>query len=120
MALGGGSVSSQQVAKAAPISGSEDFWLTADRSGGSLPVTKTVAVGDHIALTLGGQARQLEVAAVREFAPSTTEIDTRSGHSYFVLVTARETASKDARSIRFVMEVEQKPAPAIGAQARAL
>jgi hypothetical protein len=119
-ALGTSITSGQQVAKLAPVSGTEDYWLTADRSGVSLAVTKTVSVGDHIALTLGGEDRQLEVAAVSEYAPKATEIDTRPSKSRFVLVTARDTASKDARSIRFVMEIEQKPAATIGAQARAL
>jgi hypothetical protein len=119
-ALGSSASTLQQVAKSAPIAGSEDFWLTADRTGGTLAVTKAVSIGDHIALTLGGQARQLEVAAVSEYAPKTTEIDTRAGQSHFVLVTARDTASKDARSIRFVMEIEQAPVPTIGKQARAL
>lgn len=109
-----------QVAKAAPVAGSEEFWLTASRNDGSLAVTKAISVGDRIALTLGGLNRQLEVAEVSEYAPKVTEIVSGSGPSHFVLVTARDTASKDARSVRFVMEVEQKPATAIGAQARAL
>ena len=119
-ALGGSVTAGQQVAKSAPVAGSEDFWLTASRSEGSLAVTKTVSVGDHIALTLGGQNRQLEVAAVSDYAPATTEIDTRSSTGHFVLVTARDTASNTASSIRFVMEIEQKPVTAIGDQARAL
>ena len=121
-ALNGTSPASQQLAKAAPVAGSEDFWLMSMRSEGNLPLTKTVAVGDRIALTLGGQDRKLEVAAVSEFAPKITEIDTRAGLSHFVLITARDTSSKDARSIRFVMEVEQTPGATITAQvaARAL
>jgi hypothetical protein len=119
-ALGSAALSQQQVAKSAPIAGTEDFWLTADRSSGSLAVTKAVSIGDHIALTLGGRDRDLEVAAVSEYAPKTTEIDTRAGKSHFVLVTARDTASKDARSVRFVMEIEQAPVATLGVQARAL
>jgi hypothetical protein len=119
-ALGSSVASQQQFAKSAPIAGTEDFWLTADRSGGSLAVTKAVSIGDHIALTLGGQARQLEVAAVSEYMPKTTEIDTRAGQSHLVVVTARDTASKDGGSIRFVMEIGQASVPVIGKQARAL
>ena len=119
-ALGTPAAVAQQIAKSAPIAGSEDFWLTADRSGGSLAVTKAVAIGDHIALSLGGQDRQLEVAAVSEYAPKTTEIDTRASQSRFLLVTARDTANKDARSIRFVMEIEQAPVATLGVQARVL
>lgn len=119
-ALGSPPTLQMQVAKSAPVAGTEDFWLTADRSGGSLAVTKAVSIGDHIALTLGGQARQLEVADVSEYAPKTTEIDTRARQTHLVVVTARDTASKNAGSIRFVMEIGQDPVPAIGAQARAL
>ena len=114
------SAASQQLAKSAPVAGSEEYWLTAGKTDGSLAATKTVSVGDRIALTLGGQDRQLEVAEVIDFAPKATAIDTRAGQGHFVLVTARDTASKDARSIRFVMEIDAKPIAAIGAQARAL
>jgi hypothetical protein len=107
----------EQIAKAPPVAGSEDFWLMSMRTPNGLPATKTVAVGDRIALTVGGQDRKLEVAAVSEFAPKVTEIDTRASTNHFVLITARDTASKDSRSIRFVMEVEQTPAAAIPAQA---
>ena len=110
----------QQAAKSAPISGSEEYWLTADRSGGSLPVTKAISVGDRIDLTLGGLDRQLEVASVSEYAPLATEIDTRSSKSRYILVMAREAGNKDARTVRFIMEVDSKSAPAIGTQARAL
>jgi hypothetical protein len=113
-------LSNQQIAKSAPVAGTEEYWLTADKAEGSLAVTRTVSVGDRIDLTLAGQDRQLEVAEVSEFAPQATAIDARARKGHFVLVTARDTANKDARSIRFVMEIEQKPVTAMGAQARAL
>lgn len=115
VALNGVPSAAQQVAKSIPISGSEEFWLTSMRSDGSLPVTRTVAVGDRIALSFGGQDRKLEVAAVSEFAPAITEIDTR-GQSRFVLVTARDSSNKGAPPIRFVMEVEHATAPGVAAK----
>jgi hypothetical protein len=116
--------SDQQIAKSAPVAGTEEYWLTADKADGSLAATKTVSVGDRIDLTLGGQDRQLEVAEVSDYAPkaagSSIGAAGRLGQNRFVLVTARETGNKDARSIRFVMEIEQKPVTAVGGQARAL
>jgi hypothetical protein len=114
----------QQLAKSAPVAGTEEYWLTAGKSDGSLAATKTVSVGDRIELNLGGQDRQLEVAEVSDFAPKATEnangIDTRADRGHFVLVTARDTSVKGSRSIRFVVEVDQKPVAAIASQARAL
>lgn len=101
------------VASAAPISGSEEFWLTAMRHDGNAPVTKTVSVGDQISLTLGGERRTLEVATVADFAPQVTQIDTSSGPSRFVLVTARDVNDASARPVRFVMEIEQGSAPVV-------
>ena len=119
-ALGSPVPSGLQVAKSAPVAGTEDFWLTASRAEGGLAVTKAVSVGDHFALTLGGQNRHFEVAAVSDYAPLTTEIDIRANQSRLVIVTARDTRASSTRSIRFVMEIEQNPVSAIGAKARAL
>ncbi len=93
-------------AKSAPISGSEDFWLSAMRQDGRSPMTKAVSIGDQISLSLGGERRTLEVAAVAEFTPKMTEIDTSSTHSRFVLITARDTSKRTGQPIRFVMEIE--------------
>ena len=117
LALNGTAEARQQVAKVAPVAGSEDFWLMSMRTENGLAVTKTVAVGDRIALTFGGQDRKLEVAAVSEFAPKITEIDTSAAKSHFVLITARDTASKDSRSVRFVMEIGPVPAAEVAVQA---
>ena len=103
----------KEVASAAPISGSEEFWLTAMRRDGNGPVTKTVSVGDQISLSLGGERRTLEVATVADFAPKVTEIDTSAGPSHFVLVTARDVNDMSARPVRFVMEFEQGVAPVV-------
>ena len=97
---------------AAPVSGSEDFWLSAMRDG-TAPVNKTVSVGDQISLNLGGVHRTLEVATVSDFAPQITQIDTSAGPSHFVLVTARDPNDSAARPIRFVMEIQQGGAPVL-------
>ena len=120
-ALGDTAPAQQRFAKATPVAGSEDYWLSAMRQEGGTPLTKTVSVGDHISLSLGGHDRQLDVSAVSEFAPTITEIDTSAGPNRFVLVTARDAGRADARPIRFVMEIEQTTAPLSGTKtARAL
>lgn len=95
-----------------PISGSEDFWLSAMRDG-TEPVNKTVSVGDRISLTLGGVHRTFEVTTVSDFAPQITQIDTSPGPSHLVLVTAHDVKDPSARPIRFVMEIEQGNAPVV-------
>jgi hypothetical protein len=103
----------KEIASAAPISGSEEFWLAAMRRDRNAPVTKTISLGDKISLTLGGERRTLEVATVADFAPQTTEIDTSAGPTHFVLVTARDVNDATARPVRFVMELEQGLAPLV-------
>jgi hypothetical protein len=100
------------VASATPVSGSEDYWLTAMRRDDSAPVTRTVSVGDEITLTLSGHRRTFAVSTVADFAPQITEIDTSAGPERFVLVTARDVNDPNARPIRFVMEMD-RAGPAI-------
>jgi hypothetical protein len=107
------SLPAKEVASSAPISGSEDFWLSAMRRDGNAPVTKTILVGDQISLTLGGERRTFEVATVADFAPQITQIDTSAGPSNFVLITARDVNDVSARPVRFVMELEQGVAPVV-------
>lgn len=96
----------KRIATKAPISGSESFWLTAMREDGSEPVSKAVAIGDKIAMTLDGKQRSLEVVSVSEFTPARTEIDTRSGSVRLVIVTMRDTQDNSHRPVRLVMELE--------------
>lgn len=111
-ALNRTSVQAKEVASAPPISGSEDFWLTAMRDG-TTPVNKTISVGDQISMNLGGVRRTLEVATVSDFSPQITQIDTSSVPSHLVLVTARDLGNTAARPIRFVMEIQQGGAPVV-------
>lgn len=104
-----------RVAKSVPVAGTEEYWLTAMGRDGSLPATKALAIGDHIGLSVRGQERDLEVSSVSDFAPAITEIDTRAKPVRFLLVTARDIADKDARPVRFVMEIEQT-GPDVAAQ----
>lgn len=105
---------SKEIASITPVSGSEDFWLTAMRRDDSSPITKAVSVGDQISLTLGGHSRTFAVATVSDFAPQITEIDTSAGPERFILVTARDVKNPDARPVRFVMEVDGANATIIG------
>ncbi len=98
-----------------PVSGSEEFWLTALANDGGQPVSKSVAIGDRISMTLDGVEKNLEVASVSEFDPKTTEIDTRARSVRLVLVTARDTNDSRARPIRFVMEIETAAESAVSA-----
>ncbi|WP_045836889.1 hypothetical protein [Hyphomicrobium sp. 99] len=103
-------------ANSAPISGSEDYWLTAMRDG-TTPVTKAISVGDQISMNLGGVRRTLEVATVSDFSPQITQIDTSSGPNHLVLVTARDLGDSAGRPIRFVMEIQQGGAPVLNGRA---
>jgi hypothetical protein len=107
------SLPAKELASAAPVSGSEEFWLSAMRRDGNAPVMKTVSIGDQISLNLGGERRTLEVATVADFAPQITQIDTSAAPSHFVLVTARDVNDAAARPVRFVMEFEQGAAPVV-------
>lgn len=106
----------KDVASIAPVSGSEDYWLTAMRRDDSTPITKAVSVGDQISLTLGGHNRTFAVASVSDFSPQITEIDTSAGPERFVLVTARDVKNPDERPIRFVMEIDGANATIIGSR----
>ena len=111
------SIPAKEIASAAPVSGSEEFWLSAMRRDGNAPVTKTINVGDRIALSLGGERRSLQVATVADFSPQITQIDTSAGPSHFVLVTARDVNDSSAPPVRFVMEFEQRVAPVVAGRA---
>lgn len=104
----------KQVAAATPISGSEDFWLTAMRRDDSAPMMKPISVGDEITLTLSGHHRTFAVATVSDFAPQITEIDTSPGPERFALVTARDVNDPNARPIRFVMELDRTNPTVVG------
>lgn len=99
--------------KPAPRVASEAEWLSALRPDGPAPVTKTVAVGDRIAMTLSGVERAFVVESVAEFTPEVrTVADTNATPSRFVLVTARDAKNATMKPIRFVMEIEGE-APAV-------
>lgn len=100
------------LAPATPVSGSEDFWLSAMRDG-TTPVTKAVSVGDQISLDLGGVHRTLEVSTVSDFTPQITQIDTSKTPTHLVLVTARDLNDSGARPVRFVMEIQQGGLPVV-------
>ncbi|HEX4415152.1 MAG TPA: hypothetical protein VH107_16080 [Lacipirellulaceae bacterium] len=111
------SLPAKQIASATaaqPISGSEDFWLSAMRDG-SAPIIKTISAGDQIALEIGGIHHTLEVSTVSDFTPQITQIDTSKAPSHLVLVTARDTSDPSAHPVRFVMEIQQGGLPVVAA-----
>lgn len=115
-ALTQASTPATSVASITPVSGSEDYWLSAMRRDDNSPITKAVAVGDQISLTLGGHNRTFAVSSVSDFAPQITEIDTSAGPEHFILVTARDVKNPTARPIRFVMEIDGANATIIGSR----
>lgn len=107
--------------KSVPMAGSEEFWLSALNKDGNFPLSKTVSIGDRITMTLGGIDRQMDVAAVTNFEPQITTIDTASSLTRLVLVTARDTRDSASRPVRFVMEIDNGDASLVAAKpARAL
>ncbi len=115
-----------RISSARPVSGSEDYWLSAlssdaVRGDANTPLVRTLAIGDEIDLTVGGQRRTYEVQTVSEYAPKLTTIDTAGGKSRVVLVTARDKKMPAERAIRFLLEIGNGPAPVLsGAPGRAL
>ena len=92
----------------APISGSEEFWLTA--MGRDVSMTKGVSLGDRITFTLDGKERNYRVTSVSDMKPETTRVDTRALSTRVVLVTARDTgADPNAHPVRFVIEIPDVP-----------
>ena len=107
--------------KTVPMAGSEEFWLSALNKDGSAALSKTVAIGDRITMTLGGVDRQMDVASVSTFEPKITTIDTASNSTHLVLVTARDSRDNGSRPVRFVMEIDNGDASLMAAKpARAL
>ena len=107
--------------KTVPMAGSEEFWLSALQHDGPAPLTKTVAVGDRITMTLGGIERHFEIANVAEFEPKFTAVNTTPDATRFVLITARDTRDATARPVRFAVEIQPGALPGNGMKtARAL
>lgn len=107
--------------KTVPMAGSEEFWLSALNKDGTAAISKTVAIGDRITMTLGGIDRQMDVASVSNFEPQITTIDTASNSTHLVLITARDSRDSASRPIRFVMEIDNGDASLVAAKpARAL
>lgn len=94
-------------ARKAPVVGTEEYWLSADRPAGTLAVAKAVAIGDRIVMSLGGKDIRLEVADVSDYAPQVTAIDTNTGQTRYLMVTARHTGNSTAEPVRFIVEVDQ-------------
>lgn len=100
-----------------PISGSEDFWLSAMERDARV---RSVSLGDKITVTLNGRERSYRVTSVSDILPSATESASRKASDRLLLVTAKDTADALSRPIRFVIDLSGHDAEALlGRPARA-
>jgi hypothetical protein len=91
-------------ARAAAISGSEQYWLThAVHEPSTMLASKPVAVGDRITINSGGRDRVLHVVTVDKLDSSLRLASSEQPARLFV-VTCRDQANPDARPVRFLME----------------
>lgn len=99
---------------AAPIAGTEEFWLSA--MGRDIAKTSGVSLGDRITLTLDGKERSYRVTSVSDISP-VTHIDTRARTERVLLITAKDTADALARPIRFVIDLGEPAEQAVNGTA---
>lgn len=114
-------VFSGQVAAAAPVSGSEDFWLSAMRAKDATGLKHAVAIGDKFTLSLGSTDEVFEVQSVVEIPSGVTYVGQNEALPHMLMVTARKPGDLGGKLLRFV--IEQTPnaqADTDGRQARAL
>jgi hypothetical protein len=113
---------------AAPVAGSEEFWLgqryeTADLAGGRIePVawTAPVATGETIVIGSGKTKRELEVVGVSEVEPEATRLDVSAGDSRRFVVTCRDRTAADDKLIRLEIVTEASQAARKPASSHAL
>ena len=112
---------------AAPISGTEDFWLrqAAQKADSGIPIelvsgSAPIARGDGLKITIGGRDRSFEVVEIVALPDGMTHIETGAGKR-MVMVTCRDKAIPDAAPLRLIGEVSASQVPALTAeQQRAL
>lgn len=110
----------ERAAASLPVAGSEDFWLSAMRADTAHNVSKAVAIGDQISMTLDGEDRRYTVQSVSEVAPEVTTIDTAPAAARYVLVTARDSKDPQAKAVRLVLEISDVQGNRLTARDRAL
>lgn len=103
---------------AAPVAGSEEFWLSALRAKDAAGLRHTVAIGDRLTLSLSGKDEVFEVQSVAELPAGVTYVGQTAPH--VLMVTARKPGDAAGKLLRFV--IEQAPGTELhdAAQARAL
>ena len=85
-----------------------------------LGLSKPVHLGDRIEISgRDGQRATLEVVDIREIGSSLTRIESTPGPR-LLLVTSREIGTGNPRLVRFIIETDERPSPAIGEPQRTL
>jgi hypothetical protein len=110
-AIGKSQPAAERPVASLPVAGSEDFWLNAMRTDAPLSISKTVSIGDHISMTLDGEARRFTVQSVSDVTPAITTIDTTSEPQRYVLVTAQDANDPQAKPLRLVVEITAADLP---------
>lgn len=91
---------------AMPVSGSEDYWLSAQKTDSNIRLTRTTpSVGDYVSLRLNGRNVSLEITAIAPLDPAVTRIDVRQSPDRPLLITARDGRKRDARPVSFVVKL---------------
>lgn len=88
----------------APRDGSEEFWLSGSRAAGVMPtsLSRSIAIGDRVSLSVRGEMQDLEVVEVRALAdPAETRLEASAGK--LLLVTCRETGNGQGL-VRFLVD----------------
>lgn len=94
-------------APAMPVSGSEDYWLSAQKTDSNIRLTRaTPSVGDYVSLRLNGRNVSLEITAIAPLDPAVTRIDVRQSPERPLLITARDGRKRDARPVSFVVKLD--------------
>lgn len=96
---------------AAPIAGSEEFWLAKSRLGADPALgvetaawSPPVARGDQISVGDGSARQTLEVVSVEAAQPNVTRIDTGLSAARKFIVTCRVAGGGDDRLVRVVLD----------------
>ncbi len=102
--------------------GDEGYWLTRAEVESPAPFAKPLAIGDRISISgHDGHNRQLEVVDLKAIGGNLVRTD-QAVHPHLLLVTCRvagEAAGPASAPVRFIVEAQPTPAPAL-APAKAL
>ena len=99
--------------------GDEGYWLTRAEVESPAPFAKPLAIGDRITISgADGRERRLEVVDLKAMSANATSTPLR-----LLLVTCRvaeDAGMQENALVRFIVEAEPAPKPALPAPAKAL